>query len=147
MTCHIAFLRVSRSEVAPLPVQSQPSYLGLNSLLSPAPTTPLKFLFPSFISISVRVTQETECCCCSSVTQSCLTVCNPMDCPHQASLSFTTSQSLHKLTSIKLVMPSNHLLLCCPLLLLLSIYLSISIFSNESVLCISGQKFGVSATA
>ena len=134
MTCHIAFLRVSRSEVAPLPVQSQPSYLGLNSLLSPAPTTPLKFLFPSFISISVRVTQETECCCCSSVTQSCLTVCNPMDCPHQASLSFTTSQSLHKLTSIKLVMPSNHLLLCCPLLLLPSIFSSIRVFSNELAL-------------
>ena len=134
MTCHIAFLRVSRSEVAPLPVQSQPSYLGLNSLLSPAPTTPLKCLFPSFISISVRVTQETECCCCSSVTQSCLTVCNPMDCPHQASLSFTTSQSLHKLTSIKLVMPSNHLLLCCPLLLLPSIFSSIRVFSNELAL-------------
>ena len=49
--------------------------------------------------------------------------------------------------SVDLVMPSHQLLLCCSLLLLPSIYLSISIFSNESILCISGQKFGVSASA
>ena len=54
----------------------------------------------------------------------------------QASLSFTNSRSLLKLMSIELVMPSNHLILCCPLLLLPSIFPSIRIFSNESVLCI-----------
>ena len=53
----------------------------------------------------------------------------------QASLSITNSQSLLKLKSIVLVMPSNHLNLCCPLLLLPSILPSIRVFSNESVLC------------
>ena len=52
----------------------------------------------------------------------------------QASLSINNSRSLFKLMSIKLVMPSNHLFLCCPLLLLLSIFPSITVFSNESVL-------------
>ena len=55
--------------------------------------------------------------CCCSVAQLCQTPCNPMDCSMQASLSFTISQSLLKLMSIELVVPSNHLLLCCPLLL------------------------------
>ena len=54
----------------------------------------------------------------------------------QASLSFTISQRLLKLLSIKLVMPSNHLILCHPLLLLTSLFPSIRVFSNESALCI-----------
>ena len=54
----------------------------------------------------------------------------------QASLSITNFRSLLKLMSIKSVMPSNHLILCRPLLLLPSIFPSIRIFSNESVLCI-----------
>ena len=58
----------------------------------------------------------------------------------QASLSFTNSQSLLKLTSIKLVMPSNHLILCRPLLLLPSIFPSIRVFSSESVLHITWPK-------
>ena len=49
---------------------------------------------------------------------------------HQASLSITNSQSLLKLMSIELVMPSNHLILCRPLLLMLSIFSSIRVFSN-----------------
>ena len=53
----------------------------------------------------------------------------------QASLSFTISWSLFRLKSIELVMPSNHLALCCPRLLLSSIFPSISVFSNESGLC------------
>ena len=65
----------------------------------------------------------------------------------QASLSITNSQSLLKLMSIELVMPSNHLLLCHPLLLLPSIFPSIRGFSNESVLGIGGQSIGVSASA
>ena len=60
---------------------------------------------------------------------------------HQASLSITNSWSLLKLMSIELVMPSNHLILCHPLLLLPSIYLSIRAFSNESVLCIRWPKY------
>ena len=59
----------------------------------------------------------------------------------QASLSITNSQSLLKLMSIESVMPSNHLILCCPLLLLLSIFPSIRVFSNESVLCIRWPKY------
>ena len=56
-------------------------------------------------------------CCCCSVIQSCRTICHPMTAAHQASLSFTIPQNLLKLMSIELVMPSNNLVLCCPLLL------------------------------
>ena len=59
----------------------------------------------------------------------------------QASLSFTSSQSLLKLMSVDLVMPSNHLILCRPLLLLPSIFPSIRVISNESVLCIRWPKY------
>ena len=59
----------------------------------------------------------------------------------QASLSFTISQSLLKLMSIELVMPSNHLILCHPLPLLPSIFPSIRVFSNESALCIGWPKY------
>ena len=59
----------------------------------------------------------------------------------QASLSITNSQSLFKLMSIKLVVPSNHLILCHPLLLPSSILPSIRVFSSESVLCIGWPKY------
>ena len=59
----------------------------------------------------------------------------------QASLSITTSWSLLKLMSIELVMPSNHLILCHPFLLLPSIFPSIRVFSNESALCIRWPKY------
>ena len=59
----------------------------------------------------------------------------------QASLSFTMSQSLHKFRSIESVMPSNHFILCHPLLLLLSVFPSIRVFSNDSALCINWPKF------
>ena len=73
----------------------------------------------------------------------------PWTAAHQASLSNTNSQSLLKLMSIESVTPSNHLILCCPLLLLPSIFPSIRVFSNESVLCqsLGGQSIGVSASA
>ena len=58
----------------------------------------------------------------------------------QASLSITNSRSLLKFISVKLVMPANHLILCHPLLLLLSIFPSIRVFLNESVLCIRWPK-------
>ena len=60
---------------------------------------------------------------------------------HQASLSITNSQSLPKLMSIKSVMPSNHLILCHPLLLLPPIPPSIRVFSNESTLCMRWPKY------
>ena len=59
----------------------------------------------------------------------------------QASWSITNSQSLLKLMSIEAMMPSNHLILCCPLLLLPSIFPSIRVFSNESVLHIRWPKY------
>jgi len=60
---------------------------------------------------------------------------------HQASLSISNSQSLFKLKSIESVMPFNHLILCCPFLLLPSIFPSIKVFSNESVLHIRWPKY------
>ena len=64
----------------------------------------------------------------------------PWTAAHQASLSITNSWSLHKLMSIKLVMPSNLLILCCPLLPPL-IFPSITVFSNDSALCIRWPKY------
>ena len=65
----------------------------------------------------------------------------PWTAAHQASLSTTNSRSLLKLISIQSVMPSNHLILCCPLLFPSSIFLSIRVFSNESALCIRWPKY------
>ena len=59
----------------------------------------------------------------------------------QAKISITSSRSLLKFMSIKLMMPSNHLFLCCPLLLPPSIFPSIRVFSNESVLCIRWPNY------
>ena len=76
----------------------------------------------------------------SSVAQLCPTLCDPMDC-NQASLYITNSWSLLKLMSIESVMPSNHLILCCPRLFPPSIFPIIKIFSNESVLHIRWPKY------
>ena len=65
----------------------------------------------------------------------------PWTTAHQASLSITNSQSLPKLISIELVIPSNHLILCHPLLLLPSIFPSMRVFSNELVLHIMWPKY------
>ena len=65
----------------------------------------------------------------------------PCTAAHQASLSITNSQSLLKLMSIKSVMLSNHLILCCPLLLLPSIFPSIRVFSNEPILRIRWPEY------
>ena len=79
----------------------------------------------------------------SSVAQSCLTLFNPMDDQAMglASLSITNSWSLLKLMSIESVMPSNHLILYRPLLLLPSIFPSIRVFSNASALHIRWPKY------
>ena len=65
----------------------------------------------------------------------------PWTAAHQASLSVTSFQSLLKLMSTESVVPSNHLILCHPLQLLPSIFPSIMVFSNESVLCIRWPKY------
>ena len=77
----------------------------------------------------------------SSIAQSCLTL-RPYGLQHaRPSLSITNSWSLLKLMSIKLAMPSNHLILCRPLLLLPSIFPSIRVFSNESTLHMRWPKY------
>ena len=96
---------------------------------------------PTSLSISLK---ELELQCSPTSVQSLSRVwlfANPWTAAHQASLSITNSRSLLKLMSIKSVMPSNHLILCRPLLLPPSIILSISFFLNESVLCIRWPKY------
>ena len=81
---------------------------------------------------------------CCSATKSRLTFCDPMDCKTPGFLSFTISQSLLKVMSTESVMPVNHLILYCPLLLLTSIFSSIRVFSNESALnylCVFRSQF------
>ena len=77
----------------------------------------------------------------SSVAQSCLTLCDPMNCSTPPSLSINNSQSSSKLMSIESVMPSSHLILCRPLLLLPPIHPSIRVFSNESTLRMRWPKY------
>ena len=81
---------------------------------------------------------------CFSVQFSCSVVSDslrPHGPQHASSLSITSSRSLLKLMYIESVMPSNHLILCCPLLLPPSIFPSIRVFSNESALCIRWPKY------
>ena len=83
-------------------------------------------------------------CCAVSSVQSISHVqifATPWTAAHQASLSITNSRSLLKLMSIESVKPSNHLIVCHPLLLLPSIFPSIRVFFNESVLCIRWPKY------
>ena len=77
----------------------------------------------------------------SSVAQSCLTLCDPWIAACQTSLSITNSQSSLKLMSIESVMPSSHLILCRPLLLLPPIPPSVRVFSNESTLRMRWPKY------
>ena len=77
----------------------------------------------------------------SSAFQSYWTLGNPMDCSTPTSLSITNSRNLLKLMFIESVMPSNHLILCCPLHLLPSIFPSLRVFSNESALSIRWPKY------
>ena len=77
----------------------------------------------------------------SSVAQPCWLLVTPWTGAHQAPLSITYSQILLELMSIELVMPYNHLILCCPLLLLSSIFPSIKVSSNESGLSIRWSKY------
>ena len=78
---------------------------------------------------------------CCSTAKSYLTLCNPWTTAHQASLSFTISQSLLKLMSIESVIQCKHLILCHPRLLLPSVFPSIRVFSYESALRIRWPKY------
>ena len=77
----------------------------------------------------------------SSITQSFLIFATPWPTAHQAFLSITNSRCLLRLTSIESMIPSNHCILCCPLLLPPSIFPRIRVFSNESVLRIRQPKY------
>ena len=99
-----------------------------------------------FTSWATRDTHTYILFCCS-IIQSCPTLCDPMDCSIAGSLFFSIFQSLLELMSIESVMPSNHLVLCCPLLLQPSIFPRIRVFSNESVFASSGQSTRASASA
>ena len=81
-----------------------------------------------------------SCCCCCLVVQLCPTLCNPLGPQHARLPCPSPTQSLLKLMSIELVMPSNHHILCHPPLLLPSIFPSIRVFSNESILPIRWPK-------
>ena len=77
----------------------------------------------------------------SSVIQLCLTICDPMDCSTPGFPVIINSRSLLKLMSVESVMPSNHLILWCPLLLPPSVFLSIRVFSRKSALRIRWPKY------
>ena len=77
----------------------------------------------------------------SSIAQSCLTLCEPMDCSMPGLPVHHQLPELTQLMFIKSVMSSNHLTLCHPLLLLPSIFPRVRVFANESVLCIRWQKY------
>ena len=91
-----------------------------------------KIVTPGLASTSVQF---------NSVTWSCQTLCNPMDCGTPGLPDHHQLPELLKLMSIESVMPSNHLILCRPLLLLPSIFPTIRVFLNESVLCIRWPKY------
>ena len=82
----------------------------------------------------------------SLVTHSCLTLCDPIDWAHKVSLSITNSQSLLKLMSLESVMPSNHLILCYPLLLPPSIFPTSESFQMSQFFTSGGQSIGASAS-
>ena len=85
--------------------------------------------------------------CCCSVTQSCPTLCDPRYCSKTEFPVLSISLSFLKLTSIESVMPSNHLILCRPLLLLPSIFPSLSIFQMSQLSTSGGQSIRASASA
>ena len=99
------------------------------------------FFLSLFAAASVKHTCEFIYCCCCSVTQSCPILRDPMGCRRPGFPSFTISRSLFKLMSIESVMPSNYLIFCHLPLLLHSTFLSVRVFSNESVLHIRWPKY------
>ena len=85
-------------------------------------------------------------CCYCSVAKSYVTLCNSMDCGMPRFSVLHYPPSLFRFMSIELVILSNHLILCCPLLLMPSIFPSIRVFSKESILRIRWPSVGVSAS-
>ena len=105
------------------------------------PTTRHRADHPLWVSVTPPLESPVSTFSVHSVTQSCPTLCDPMDCGTPGSLSITNSQSPHNLTSFESMMPSNHLILCRPLLLLPSIFPSIRVFSNDSARYLRWPKY------
>ena len=84
--------------------------------------------------------------CCCSVAKPCLNLCDPINCSTPGFLVLHYLSEFAQIVSIESVMLSNHLILCCPLLLLPSIFPSIRVFSSESALHIRWPKYWVSAS-
>ena len=103
------------------------------------------FFIPASNVWKLQLLQHLICCCCSAA-QLFPALCDPMDCSTQ-SLSITNSRSLLRLTSIELVMPSNHLALCHPLLLLPSIFPTLGSFPMSQYFTSGGRSIGDSASA
>ena len=106
----------------------------------PDPGIEPTFLMSPALAVRFSTTSETSVQF-SSVAQSCPTLATPWSIACQASLSITNSRSPTKLMSIESVIPSNHLILCCHLLLLPSTFPSIRVFSSESALYIRWPKY------
>ena len=110
------------------------SYFRLAPLSSSQPHTPF---WPFSQSLYLHLQRNLF-----SVAKSCLTLCDPMDCvQHTSQLCPSLSPSLFELISIESVMLFYHLILCCPLLLLPSIFTSIRVFSSELAFCITWPKY------
>ena len=96
---------------------------------------------PELQDFKLAITFEEEFCCCCSVANLCPTLCDPMDCSTPGSPVLLHLLEVLTLMSVESVMPSNHPILCHPLLLPPSIVPSIRVFSNESVLCTRWPKY------
>ena len=105
------------------------------------PTSPLSLALAGRFFTTSAVWKAHILCQLSSVVQSCPTLCNPLHCSTPSFPVQHHLRSLLKLMSIKSVIPSKHLILCRPLLLQASIFSSIRVFSNESVLHIRWPKY------
>ena len=133
-TCHLAAIRLQ-----PLPVVSlKERKLGMweHRILAPDGWGAYErndFSEPTFLHLPLHSSVQSLSCVWLVATQ--------WDAAHQATISISSSWNLLKVMSIEPVMPSNHLVLCCPLLLLPSIFLSIRVFSNVSVLRIRWPKY------
>ena len=112
------------------------------------PSLVLHCLFPKLIdnflngihfNLCPQIMAASTCCFCS-VTRLCLTLCDPRNCSTLGFLILHHLPESAQSHSIELIMPSKHLVLCHPLLLLLSIFPTIRVFSNESVFCIRWSK-------
>ena len=161
--CHLAAITISY-KIMSLPGKSTVHHLFSLPLLPPRLWQPLLFNVSSLAFLVVGIIQYMPFSdwlfslkiCIEGSSMSCFVVLSlshdwlfstPWSAERQTSLSITNSWSLPKPMSIESVMPSNHLILCCPLLLLPSIFSSIRVFSNESAFASGGQSIGASAPA